>query len=294
VTGLLVTLMTVTGIALAGIPLRARDEHYRLPPVNERMMYLRSGRTADRLALSFDNLAADVYWIRTLQHYGRDYKNRSRQGRFELLPSLLDLTTTLDPHFLIAYRFGAIFLALAPPDGPGRPDLAIALLEKGLAVNPDRWQLAHDIAFTHLLYTGDNDAARRWFERTAAMTGAPEWIGPLAAVTTARGGDRQAARRMLNELRTTQENYIRRAAERILVQLDGLDRVDEVEKQVAVFRERTGRDPSGWPEMIAAGVIGGIPVDPAGTPLVYDSASRRVSMAETSPLMPLPPMLKGK
>ena len=119
-TGLLVAAMTAGGIGLAGIPLRARDQHFALPHVGERLMYLRSGHTAGRLALSFDNLVADVYWIRTIQHYGRDYKNRRREDRFELLPSLLDLTTTLDPHFLIAYRFGAIFLALSPPDGPGR------------------------------------------------------------------------------------------------------------------------------------------------------------------------------
>ena len=32
----------------------------------------------------------------------------------------------------MAYQFGALFLAEQPPGGPGRPDLAIALLEKGL------------------------------------------------------------------------------------------------------------------------------------------------------------------
>ena len=52
---------------------------------------------------------------------------------YDLLYPLLDLTTTLDPLFNIAYRFGAIFLAEAYPAGAGRPDLAVALLEKGIA-----------------------------------------------------------------------------------------------------------------------------------------------------------------
>ena len=52
---------------------------------------------------------------------------------YALLYPLLDITTTLDPLFNIAYRFGAIFLAEAYPAGAGRPDLAIALLEKGIA-----------------------------------------------------------------------------------------------------------------------------------------------------------------
>ena len=52
---------------------------------------------------------------------------------YPLLYPLLDLTTTLDPVFNIAYRFGSIFLAEPYPGGAGRPDLAITLLEKGLA-----------------------------------------------------------------------------------------------------------------------------------------------------------------
>ena len=48
---------------------------------------------------------------------------------YDLLYPLLDLVTTLDPRFNVAYRFGAIFLVRAAPGGPGRPDLAIALLE---------------------------------------------------------------------------------------------------------------------------------------------------------------------
>ena len=168
------------------------------------------------------------------------------------------------------------------------------MLDKGLAANPGRWQLAHDVAFTHYLYTGDFESAVAWFKRAAAMPGAPEWIGPIAAVTAARGGDRQGARQMLSELRGTQEDYIRRAAERTLRQLDGLDRIDAIEKQVTAFRARTGRDPAGWTELIAAGVIPGVPVDPAGVPLVYDTATHRVTLSTESSLMPLPPMLQSK
>ena len=39
-------------------------------------------------------------------------------------------TTTLDPYFNIAYRFGAIFLGERYPGGPGRPDQAVALLAR--------------------------------------------------------------------------------------------------------------------------------------------------------------------
>ena len=38
---------------------------------------------------------------------------------YQLLYPLLDITTTLDPHFNIAYRFGAIFLSEPYPGGAG-------------------------------------------------------------------------------------------------------------------------------------------------------------------------------
>ena len=145
--------------------------------------------------LDFDALAADVYWIRSIQSYGRDLKDRSRTDRFALVQPLLDLTTTLDPHFLIAYRFGAVFLALEPPNGPGRADQAIQLLEKGLAADPTRWQLAlRHRASSTTSTRGDFAAAADWFERAAAMPHAPAWLGTLAAMTKAEGGNRQGAR----------------------------------------------------------------------------------------------------
>ena len=72
-----------------------------------------------------------------------------------MLYPLLDLTTTLDPYFSIAYRFGAIFLGEAYPGGPGRPDLAIALLQKGLAAQPEKWQYMQDLGFVYYWHMRD-------------------------------------------------------------------------------------------------------------------------------------------
>lgn len=294
VASVLAGVATLAGIGGAALTLHARDTHYPLPSVNDRFLYLQSGKTADRLALSFDSLVADIYWVRTIQHYGRDYKNRNRPGRFELLEPLLDLTTTLDPHFLIAYRFGAVFLALSPPDGPGTPERAIALLEKGLAANPDKWQLPYDIAFTHYLHTGNYRAAVEWFQKAEVMPGAPPWIGQLAAATAAQGGDRRGARQMLLELRNADEDFVRRAAERTLIQLDALDAIDGLNRLIDEYRARTGRDASGWHDLVAAGMLQGIPGDPGRTPYLFDAQKQRAALSPESPLMPLPPMLAPK
>jgi tetratricopeptide (TPR) repeat protein len=279
----------VAGMAGAAALLHARDRSRPLPVAAERLLYVRSGSTADRLFLSFDALAADVYWIRTIQHYGRDRTSRRTAGRFELLQPLLDLTTTLDPYFNIAYRFGAIFLSFSPPNGPGQVDQAIALLEKGMRHNPNRWQYAHDVGFIHYWYTGDYQLAAEWFNRAADMPNAPEWIRPLAATTLAQGGDRAGARRLLQELSRSSEAYIRQAAERSLAQLMALDAIDAIADRIEQFHEQLGRYPESWGDLIRAGALRGLPHDPTGVPLVYDSDTHKVMLSPDSSLAPLPP-----
>jgi tetratricopeptide (TPR) repeat protein len=279
------------GLLLAGGLLRARDA-WPIPPDTTRLLYLRSGGVARRVMRPFDAVAADVYWIRAIQHYGRDRKSSRTTGRFELLEPLLDLTTTLDPHFNIAYRFGAIFLSLEPPNGPGRSDQAIALLEKGLANNPGRWQYALDIGFVHYWHTGDYRQAAHWFESAADMPNAPEWLRPLAATTLVEGGDRKGARQILGELMGSEDKYIRQAARRGLDQLRALDEIDSLQALVTAYRNKVGSNPGGWPDLVRAAGFPGVPLDPSNVPFAYDPATGRVGLSPASSLNPLPKTLK--
>jgi hypothetical protein len=69
------------------------------------VLYLWSGEHVKRLVPGFENLAADLYWLRTVQYFGGQRLFVSDK-RFELLRPLIDITTTLDPRLEIAYRYG--------------------------------------------------------------------------------------------------------------------------------------------------------------------------------------------
>jgi hypothetical protein len=286
-------LIVALALATAAGALHARETRAPLASSSDRMMYLRSAQAADRAFLSFDALAADIYWIRAIQHYGRDRRSARLEGRFELLFPLLDLTTTLDPYFNIAYRFGAIFLALPLPNGPGRPDQAFALLEKGLAQNPTRWQYAHDIGFVHYWYTGNYHAAAEWFEKAGRMPGAPQWVRPLAALTLAGGGDRPGARQLLEEMRRTGEKYVRQAAERALLQLQALDVIDALQAMVERYHASSGNYPRSLTDLVHDGWLGGLPLDATNVPYQYDAETHIVSLSSESGLAPLPRGLNG-
>jgi hypothetical protein len=274
------------------------------PPntTDEESLYVRSGVTLRRLSGAYTAVAADVYWIRAIQYYGGAKRGLTarQQGpepppliaampsdEFGLLYPLLDITTTLDPRFNIAYRFGAVFLAEAYPRGPGRPDLAVALLQKGLRVRPDKWEYLQDIGFVHYWYLHDYAAAAAWFRQASEVPGAPWWLRSLAATTLAQGGDRRSSRAMWESIRQSAEiDWLKQDADRRLLQLRALDDIDALQRAVDDFSRRGGPLPATWPALVQVRLLRGIPLDPTGTP--YDLSDGRVWLSKSSSLWPLP------
>jgi hypothetical protein len=281
------TVVILIGLMLAVVGLQA--VHERQPAattdVVEELLYVRSPDTMRRLALSYDALLADVYWIRAVQHYGGT--RLAGDQRFELLYPLLDLTTSLDPRMDVAYYFGSIFLSEKPPGGPGRPDLAIALLEKGLRAQPDKWEFARWIGFVHYWWRSDYAEAAAWFARAAKFPNAPFWMAPLAATTLAEGGNRQSSRLLWQEFaQSAPTDALGNEARRRLQQLDAMDQIDRLRQMISHYRERRGGVPGRWEDLGRAGYLRGVPVDPSGAPYVLRSGE--VLLGPESRLAPLP------
>ncbi len=258
-------------------------------------LWLHSGPLAVKLALQFRSLVADVYWIRAVIYYGgrrltsaEPQSGAAQAANFDLLYPLLDLVTTLDPHFKVAYRFGAILLTEAHPNGPGRPDLAMALLQRGIDQDGARWEYMQDIGFVHYWWLRDFKQAAAWFKRAGEQPGAPSWLAPLAATTLAEGGDRHSSRFLWTELlQNSDVEWVRKNAVTRLQQLDAMDNVDELNRLVGLFTAREHRPPRDWRELAREGVRV-TPIDPTGMPYRLDTATGRVDIDRQSRLWPLP------
>jgi tetratricopeptide (TPR) repeat protein len=282
---LAVAAMLFTGSVLVQA---ARDTRYGDVDRAGMVLYVRSGAAAQRLSLWFDALAADVYWIRAIQYYGGTKLSSDSGKTYDLLYPLLDVATTLDPQFHIAYRFGAIFLAEGYPDGAGRPDLAVALLEKGVRAQPEKWQYLQDIGFVHYWWLRDYELAAEWFQRASEVPGAPWWLRSMAATVLAEGGDRDRSRMLWRQLHDTADNdWLRSSAVRRLAQLDALDQIDHLEALVRRYESAAMRRAT-WEGLVRAGLLRGIPVDPSGAPYVIDADSGAVTISSDSTLHPLP------
>jgi hypothetical protein len=265
-----------------------RDRRFRTVETTQQILYVRSPAVVTRVALSYDSVASDLYWIRAIQYYGRMRLSDNPDKHYELLYPLLDLTTSLDPQFSIAYRFGAFFLSERAPGGAGRPDLAIALLEKAMAANPDRWEYPHDIGFVFYRY-GQYPEAAEWFRRAARVPGATNWLEPLAAVTLTVGGNLKASRMLWeNLLKTTDQDWVRRTAEHRLQQLDAIEDIQHLQELNATYERRHGDPPTTWEELVADGFLREAPKDPAGHVYVLNPWWGLVTVSNESPMWPLP------
>ncbi|HUK32713.1 MAG TPA: hypothetical protein VLV86_02315, partial [Vicinamibacterales bacterium] len=296
-------LVAVVLCGAVSVQLQAVRDRIPLTTSDAETLYL-TDRAVGRSVFTYRPLAADLYWIRAIQYFG----GRARIARaraadpldpppsislvpplsFDQLYPLLDVTTTLDPKFNIAYRFGAIFLAARYPEGPGRPDLAVQLLEKGLQSAPEKWQYWHDIGFVYYWNTHDYRKASEAFLHGAALPGAPWWMRSLAATMLVRGGDRQTSRLLWRQLFETADNeYARTAAATKLMQLTALEDIDQLQAVVDRMMARTGQPIASWRTLVNAGVIRDTPRDPSGVP--YELApTGRVTLSQESKLFPLP------
>jgi len=260
------------------------DEHAGAFRAQEEVLYLWSGEQVRRLFPGFEGLAADVYWLRTVQYFGGE-RLFSGDKRFELLRPLIEITTTLDPRLEIAYRYGAVFLCEPPPSGAGRPDEGIEVLEQGARNAPGSWRLRQNLGFFRFLYQGDARGAAAELEEAAALPGAAFWLRTLAADLLAKGGDLEASRQMWQQMYDqAEEGILRIHAELQLAILDSRAAAERLTALVAEVERRQGRRPEQLEELRRLGVWPGPLQDLNGVPFSYDVSTGQVSVSTESPL----------
>jgi hypothetical protein len=231
----------------------------------EDALYISSPKMVKRASLGFDGLMACIYWTRTVQYFGHRHFDRARTYN-ELAP-LLEITTTLDPHLLPAYEFGASFLAPQPPGGAGEPERAIRLMKYGIEHNPDNWHLYYDLGFVYYTELKDYRNAAAVFERGSKVPNAHPFMKIMAAQMAMHAGDFATARMLWSATyESSSESTIRQNALEHLRALKVDEDVTNLESAVAHFAERTGSPLVSMSELVIAEHLPGFPVDPDGNP----------------------------
>jgi tetratricopeptide (TPR) repeat protein len=236
-------------------------------------LYISSPNVLKRLSLGYNGLLADIYWTRAVQYFGSHHAGNAAQ--YELLAPLLTITTTLDPHLMPAYEFGSNFLSPKPPDGAGRPKDAVELVEYGIRQNPNEWRLYFNLGFIYYMELNDPAKAADAFQRGSQLPNAHPWLKILAARMAGAAGDSKTARMLWGATyETTGDKMVRANAAAHLKALQVDDDISLLDNIIARYQLTTGRPPNNFADLIKAGLMPGVPVDPTGNPYVLTQDGR--------------------
>ena len=255
----------------------------RRPPVdvsaNDESLYF-NAKTARRISLGFNGLAADWYWMRSLQYVGKKILEQPGdvalddlgQLNLKLLAPLLENATTLDPQFLEPYEYAAVVLPAI------NVQEAIRITRKGIDANPNAWRLYQHLGY---IYWQQHDyaAAAEVYGRGADVAGAPAWMRAMKARMAVEGGSRETAREIYARMfEQSRDEKVKDMAHKRLLQLDSLDQRDGLRKLLVAYQTRMGRCPATWREIN----LPGAPLDPSGAPYVLKPGKCEIELGEGS------------
>jgi tetratricopeptide (TPR) repeat protein len=270
--------------ALLIVPVQNRlDAGLPHSSVDPDLLYFSSPPAVKALALGYDGLLADIYWMRAIQYYGRRDEAQRRQIPYKNLAALLDIVTTLDPGMIDVYRTGSVFLAEPEPVGAGQPQKALELLDKGIAAHPRDWRLPFDKGFVHFWYTRDyREAGRAWLQ-ASRIEGAPDWLAALAARGLSQGGAIEVARELWRrQLESAGRADLKENARNHLASIQVDEDLWTLEYLVEKYAALRGALPRSLAALVAAGWIRTVPKDPSGVPYAYDPSIGAVSLSSAS------------
>lgn len=251
--------------------------HKRMPRLQaeqaEETVFVPPGALLGVLSLGHQRLVADLLWLEAIQYYGDKLLNKQQRRMPNLYP-FFDAITDLDPGFERGYVFGAFALA----DDMQSPDLALALLEKGIACNPQPLGLLSQAGFISYFYLKNPVRAAAYFSRAAAIPGAPPLAQRLAARLYASGGDLDLSLSLWRDIyESAKDGYTRERALRNMLTLKARLDLERLEAAIAAYRARE-KHPPGQLGQLAPRDLAGLPLDPLKRPYRYEPATGRVSV----------------
>jgi tetratricopeptide (TPR) repeat protein len=285
---ILVGLVCVVGLARQIEPYQAT----KYPVVEDDKLYL-SGNVVKRMALGFNGVVADWYWMRSLQYIGRKIVDAPAgaqlddlsQLNLKLLAPLLDTATTLDPQFLEPYEYAALVLpALDVAE-------AIRISKKGIAANPSAWRLYQHLGYIYWQQK-DFKAASETYGQGAKIAGVPPWMAAMKARMEAEGGSRDTAREIYQRMyQESDDPKVKEMAAKRLWQIQSFFERDEIRLVLQAYTAQARRCPSAWKDVSNA-LRGrrlrldasGAPVDPSDFPYLLIKDGCDVDLDWRSPV----------
>ncbi len=251
-------------LASMGLRWEFTQRHDALADARTQLRLLPNGSFVKPMLLGYHHVAADLLWLNIVQVLG---EREVRQADYEWLFHALDVTTTLDPHYIYAYDVGGVVLA----ELAGRVDWSNELLKKGFAANPEAWRLPFQLGFNAFFHQRDYVVAADYMALAARLPGRPAYVPELAARLYVEGKQPALALDFLDMMeRQTDDVHVLAVLERRKAEVILERDLTLLEEAVQRHMARVGRGPDTFDELISAGDLAALPVEPFGGAYLLD------------------------
>ena len=237
------------------------------------VLYLPSGEYLKAISLGYPEVLADAVYIWSIQYYG----HYERADRFRYLEHVYaNVIAELDPRYIDPYLIGAMIMSVEANDA----EMALRLLDKGIAANPEEWILPFDAGFLCYDRLHDYPRAARYFETALRMPQVPGAVRRLHAEMYNKMGDKRASLEYWSEVaREADSDYVRNVSSMHVHDLKIEVDLETLRAAVAAWRLRDGSLPPDLQALARARLIATLPFDPEGAAYLYDPRTGAVSCA---------------
>jgi len=233
------------------------------------IIYLPSGKYLKYATFGYSSLAADLIYLWSIQYYS----NYEIADRFKYLERIFSIISELDPRYTDPYEVGAL-IAVAEA---GDPELALKILDMGLAKNPDQWVFPFEAGHIAQMTLKDFERAEKYYEKCLAIPGAPVFVSRLRANAIFKRGDLQTAWQTWLEIYdTATDPEVKKVASNHLYQVKAAIDIADLGDAVKAFEARFHRRPAALEDLTRTGIRSALPKDLDGEDYVYDPATGAV------------------
>ena len=226
------------------------------------IIYIPSGKYLKYATFGYSSLVADLVYLWAIQYY----TTYTIVDRFQNLEHIFSIIAELDPRYTDPYEIGALIAVNEARD----LDLALKILDMGLAKNPDQWIFPFE-AGHHAQRAGDYETARKYYEKTMRIPGAPDIAKRLYAAAGFRTMDLEESWKIWLEVYdTARDEGTKKIASKHLYQVKSTSDMNLLKGAVQQFRDRFQRLPSGLEDLVRVGILASLPRDLDGKDYVYN------------------------
>jgi len=223
-------------------------------------------------ALEFKGVLADFLFLKALVFIGASDERTTvpavTPAEWQWLLTILNSTVDLDPMFIDPYYFANAVLVW---DGHLVRE-ANALLDKGRVARSWDWQLPFYMGFNSFYFLEDDTAAVNYMIEASGRPDAPPSISSLVVRLAYKGARTDSAILFLQQMLAQTEDDKRQKD--FQLRLEALLGIRKIEHAVVAYHDKFNRFPVTVEDLLHAGVIKSLPVDPFGGNFYIDAQQR--------------------